>query len=260
VDSDKPTKYKSARPVYDDPLWNLYDSIYMKIEPRRKQITYGVTFFIGLILVGSLAYGIMSSRTAQAQAAFGLALDVYKADILKPGSEEDKNRNPAKKSFTDEKEKYKQAATEFDKVATNYSSYREVSSYYAAMSRTYYDPAKAQTDLETLSKSNSDVGLWSKIGLAELYAATGQTDKAITAYQALKDNSGTLPKSVVLYTLGRLYERQGNNTEAITVYTEAAKANRSSTEGRRAYERLNILDPVVAGKLPPEEPKKDDDI
>ncbi|KAF0247452.1 MAG: hypothetical protein FD167_3147 [bacterium] len=62
VDSDKPTKYKSARPVYDDPLWNLYDSIYMKVEPRRKQITYGVSFFIGLILVGSLAYGIIRRR------------------------------------------------------------------------------------------------------------------------------------------------------------------------------------------------------
>lgn len=260
MDSDKPTKYKSARPVYDDPLWNLYDTIYMKIEPRRKQITYGVSFFIGLILVGSLAYGIMSSRTAQAQADFGLALDVYKADVIKPGSEEEKNRNPAKKSFTDEKEKYKQAATDFDKVAENYSSYREVSRYYAAMSRTYYDPAKAQTDLEALSKGSSDVSLWAKIGLAELYAATGQTDKAITAYQGLKENSGTLPKSIVLYSLGRLYERQGNNTEAIAVYTEAAKANRSSAEGRKAYERLNVLDPVAAGKLPPEEPKKDDDI
>ncbi|MBI4852281.1 MAG: tetratricopeptide repeat protein [Acidobacteria bacterium] len=258
--SDIPTKYKSARPVYDDPLWNLYDSIYLKLEPRRKEITYGVSLFIGLILVGSLAYGIMSSRTAQAQAAFGLALEVYKAEVVKPGSEEAKAISPGKKTFADEKEKYKQAATQFDKVATDYSTYREVANYYAAMSRTYYDPAKAQTDLEAISKNNSEVALWAKIGLAELYAATGQTDKAITAYQALKDNSGSLPKSVVLYTLGRLYERQGNNAEAINVYTEAAKANRSSTEGRKAYERLSALDPAAAEKLPPEETKKDDDI
>jgi tetratricopeptide (TPR) repeat protein len=260
VDSDKPTKYKSARPVYDDPLWNLYDTIYLKIEPRRKQITYGVGLFIGLILVGSLAYGIISSRTAKAQADLGLALETYKAEVIKPGSEQDKTKNPAKKFFTDEKEKYKQAATEFDKVAVNHSTYREIASYYAAMSRTYYDPAKAQIDLETLSKSNSDIGLWAKIGLAELYASLGQADKAIAAYQSLKDNSGTLPKSLILYTLGRLYESQGKTAEAISSYAEAAKANRSSAEGRKAYERLNILDPKEAEKLPPEELKKEDDI
>jgi tetratricopeptide (TPR) repeat protein len=260
VASDIPSKYKSARPVYDDPLWNLYDSIYLKIEPRRKEITYGFSIFIGLILASSLAYGIMSSRAAQAQAAFGLALETYKADVIKPGSEEAKNISPGKKTFPDEKEKYKQAATQFDNVSANYSTYKEVASYYAAMSRTFYDTAKAQSDLEALSKNNSDVGLWAKVGLAELYAATGQTDKAITSYQALKDNSGALPKTVILYTLGRLYEKQGNNTEAVNMYSEAAKADRSSSEGRKAYERLNVIDPAAAEKLPPEEPKKDDDI
>lgn len=258
--SEKPTKFKTARPVYDDPLWNLYDSVYLKIEPKRKQILYGVGLFIGLILVGSLAYGVISTQIASAQEDLAVALEIYKADVIKPGSEEEKNKNPAKKSYTDEQQKYKEAATQFDKVAANHSSYREIANYYAAMSRTHFDVSKAQTDLENLSKTNSDVSLWSKIGLAELYASTGQTDKAITTYQQLKENSGTLPKSLVLYNLGRLYERQGNTKEAVDAYTEAAKDNRSSAEGRKAYERLNILDSAAAQKLPSEQPKADDDI
>ncbi len=258
--SDKPAKFKTARPVYDDPLWNLYDSIYLKIGPKRKQIVSGVSLFIGLILIGSLAYGVLSSRTAKAQEALAGALEIYKADVIKPGSEEDKNKNPARKTYTDEQQKYKDAATEFDKVAADYSSYHDIASYYAAMSRTHFDLSKAQADLENLSKNNSSVSLWAKIGLAELYASTGQTEKAVTAYQQLKDTSGALPKSVIFYNLGRLYERQGNSKEAIDAYTEAAKDNRSSAEGRKAYERLNILDSAAAQKIPSEQPKTDDDI
>lgn len=260
MDSEKSQKYKTARPVYDDPLWNLYDSVYLKVEPKRKQILYGFGLFIGLILAGSLAYGIISSRVAASQEAFANALEIYKADVIKPGSEEDKNKNPAKKFYTEEQQKYKDAAQEFDKVASSYSAYREVANYYAAMSRTHFDQAKAQTDLEALSKNTTEVALWAKIGLAEHYAATGQTDKAIATYQTLKEGNSVLPKSMILYNLGRLYERQNNMAEAINAYTEAAKANRSSAEGRKSYERLSFLDSAAAEKLPPEDTKKDDDI
>ncbi|MEW6733979.1 MAG: tetratricopeptide repeat protein [Acidobacteriota bacterium] len=239
-----------------DPMWELYEKVTVKLEPYKEKIVYGVIGVVIVIVLGSLITLLMSYMSSRGQEALAKALEIYNSPVAAAGSEALQNK--AKKSYTDEQQKYKEAAEAFDKVAADYSSQKEVARYYAALSRSYFDAAKAQTELEELAKSNSDVGFWSKVALAESYAASDKADRAIAIYQQLKDNSGTLPKSLVFYNIGRLYERQKNTAEAIKAYFESASADRSSAEGKKANERLNVLDPATAKKLPPE-PDKDNE-
>jgi tetratricopeptide (TPR) repeat protein len=247
----------SPKEMKRDPMWELYEKTAGKIEPHRPKLIKGIAVIAGAIALAAIVYMIMGFQTGRGQQAFARALEIHNAQVVLPGSDTEKNKSSTKKTYTDEQQKYKDAAAAFDSVASSYSSFREISRYYAAVNRVHFDPAKAQNELEQLSKDSSDVGFWSKTALAELYAATNQPDKAIEVYQKLKENSGPLPKSLVLYNLGRLYERQGKTQEAVQAYVETATANRSSDEGKKAQERLNALDPEAAKKLPPE--KKDDE-
>jgi tetratricopeptide (TPR) repeat protein len=250
VVSTNPKKGKiTAKGLRHDPLWDLVGTLNDKIGPHKQTLIYGVLGVVGAIVLGSIVYMVMNMQSSRGQAALASALEIYNAPVVTAGSEEAKN-SAGKKTYPDKQQKFKEAATAFDGVANNHSSYEKIARYYAAMSRTHFDPAQAQTQLEALKGESSEVGFWSKIGLAELFSATGQIDKAIAAYQELKENPGPLPKSLIFYNLGLLYERQGKNAEAIDAYFKSASDNRKSAEGRKSNERLNVLDPATAKKLP----------
>jgi tetratricopeptide (TPR) repeat protein len=240
----------TAKEMKRDPMWEFYAKTAEKVSPHKQQLIYGVVGIGAAIALGAIIYLIMNFQTGRGQEAFARALEIHNAQVIQPGSDTPKNTN--KKSYTDEQQKYKDAAAAFDSVASSYSSFREISKYYAAINRAHFDQPKAQAELEQLSKDKSDVGFWSRMGLAELYASSKQPDKSIEVYQQLKDNPGPVQKSLILYNLGRLYERQGKNAEAVQAYVESATANRSSDEGRKSVERINVLDPAAAKKLPPE--------
>ncbi len=260
VSSPKAKKGKlTVKEMKRDPMWDLYENVNSKIAPYKQQLIRGAIGLVALVAIGSLGYVLINYFNSRGQEAFGQALEIYNAQVIAPGSDAEKNKNSAKKSYPDEQQKYKEAAAAFDNVAASYSSHRDIAKYYAALSRTHFDPAKAQSDLEAMSKENTEIGFWSKVGLAESYAAAGQFDKAVATYQQLKDNPGPLPKSLVLYNLGHLYERQGKSKEAIEAYYQSASADRSSAEGKKAHDRLNVLDPATAKKVPPEK-KEDSDI
>lgn len=247
---------KGKKAIRQDPLWELYGK---EIEPRWRQLVYWGGIAGLVIVIGALVYGLFSMRITNSQKALAQALEIYNADVAKPAGAEAEAPNPNKRTYPDEKQKYQEAATAFDNVATNHATYKDIASYYAALSRTHFDPAKAQTDLEILSKNDSDIGFWSRLGLAELYAATGQTEKGIEVYKQLKTTPGPLPKAVLLYNLGRLYERANKSTEAVDVYLESIKMDSASAEGRQSRERLNLIDPAAISKLPPEPDKKPED-
>lgn len=237
-----------------DPMWELYDKVYMKVEPYKQKIIYGIVGVAAAIALGALVYTFMNFRAAEGREAFARALEIYNADVVKDAS--DRNPNSIKKTYADEQQKYKEAAAAFDGVASSYSSQRELARYYAAVSRSHIDPAKAQTELEELAKGSSEVAYLSKVALAELYASKDQHDKALAGYQLLKDTPGPFSKSLMYYNLGRMYERQGNNPEAAKAYFEAASADRDSSEGKKSEERLKAIDSAMADKLPAE--KKED--
>jgi predicted negative regulator of RcsB-dependent stress response len=197
----------------------------------------------------------MEYRMNTAQKALSGALEIYNSPVVAANSPEAKESK--KKTYTDEKEKYKQAAQAFETVANSYSVVGSLARYYAAISRSHFDPPKAQTELEAISKETSEIGTWAKVSLAESYAANEQVDKAIAIYQQIKDGNATLPKTLVLYSLGRLYERQSKTNEATEAYVQTATADRNSSEGRKAIERLNIIAPEKVKNLPPE--KADDE-
>jgi tetratricopeptide (TPR) repeat protein len=243
-----------------DPLWELFYNVSAKLEAYRQTLVYGAIAVVAAVILGSIIYMFVNSQRSQGQEAFAQALDIYNAPVVKAGSDDAKNIPAGKKTYPEQQQKFKDAATAFDNVANNHSSFATLARYYGAMSRTHFDQSKAQSELEALSKESSDVGFWSKIALAELYAASGQNDKALSAYQQLKDNSGPLPKSHILYNLGRIYERAGKNPEAIDSYFQSAQADRSSGDGRKSVERLNVLAPDKVKNLPPEKKEELGDI
>lgn len=252
----KQGKIKTVEANIQDPLWGVLENFVDLFEKKKQTIIYAALGVIGVVIIGSIIYGINSYQKGKAQEAFSKALEIYNAEVIKPGTTE--NVKKSQKTYLDEKQKYKEAAEAFDRVAADHSSVATPARYYAALSRTHFDATKAQTELEQLSKQSSEVSDLAKMALAESYIAANQLDKAIETYKQMKEGSAKLSKSLIFYNIGRLYERQGKTKEAVDQYFQAASTDASSEEGRRAKDRLESLDPETAKKLPPEKKEESD--
>lgn len=246
----KPAKVKQVKQDFHDPLWELYYKYEAKIMEKKGTIINTFIGVLAVLVVGGVVVAFFNYRKAKGQEAMAGALEIYNAPVVKPEEVKDAKT----KVYTDAQQKYKEAATAFDAVASAYSEQAQTARFYAAISRIHFDQPKAQAELEALSKESGDLGFWAKLALAESYTASGQYDKALASYNQMKDSPGQLTKALMLYNIGTIYELQGKRKEAADAYFQSASAARSSSEGRKAASRLEALDAELFKKLPEEKP------
>ncbi|MCS7079769.1 MAG: hypothetical protein NZ585_06935 [Chloracidobacterium sp.] len=213
------------------------------------------------------AYWFYSYNRAKGEQAFAEALAIYNAEVKEPPKEGEAPKEedppiPGKKTFTDEKTKYTEAAAAFDRAAA-YASQSFISRYYAALSRLKLDPAQGIKELRDLSVTPGAVGQLATLALADALAAEGNVDEAIEQYKRLREKrdqagaNAVVSPEVIAFALGKLYESKQDTAAAAKEYAIAAKSRSVALLGQQAYQRLAALDPEMARQLP--EPKLGDD-
>lgn len=185
-----------------------------------------------LIIVLAVAYSLYQHRTADAQTAFGAAMQVYQTPVPHAGQQ----IPPGIKTFPDEKTRAVQANTLFTQVANNYGLTEpgKLAAYFAGI--TLADSGKipdAEDALKKVSTSwNGDVAALAKDALAQLYAGNGRSDDAVSLYQQLsKGHATSVPPALAQLQLADLYTAQGKPEQARELYA-ALKDHDKDSKGK----------------------------
>ena len=258
----------SKKELTREPAFNQFlRSIQKALEGSDLPIARIAIGTLALVAIIGGVYWFYSYNKAGGEKAFADALVIYNAEVKDPKAVKDPANEPkpipGKKVYDDEKKKYTEARTAFQN-AGKYSSQALMSRYYGALCQLKLEKDKGISELRDLTATDGVVGQLSTVALADALASDGKTDEAIALYVKLKDltakagpGNAVVAPEVVSYTLGQLYESQKKNAEAIKAYEEAAKSKAATRIAQQAYERIAVLDPEAARKLPT--PKSDDD-
>lgn len=210
------------------------------------------TFLIGgiallLILVLSVGYAVFQHRTAEAQTAFGEAMQTYQTPLVKP----DQPLPPGMKAFGTAKERAAKANTQFVAVAQQFGLTEpgKLAQYFAGL--TYMEAGQngpAEETLEKVSKNlNGDTAALGKMALAQLYQQTGRNEQAVVLYQQLvKGHATTVPPGLAQLQLADLYSAEGRNEDARHIYAELKDHDKD------AQGKLGVAAQVASEKLNPQ--------
>ena len=194
-----------------------------------------VVIAVALIITGSVVY---SSRSEQAQIAFGKAVDIYNTPLRQPGQPV----TPNDTAYATAADRAKAANPLFVQVADHYSWLKAGANaqYFAGL--TYIDlnqTASAESELLKASGSH-DKGLaaLAKMALAGLYRQTGRDSQAVDLYnQVIKDPTLTVPTASAQLQLAQLYENT-NPAEAKRLYAQIKDQNKDNAAGQVAAQKL----------------------
>lgn len=181
--------------------------------------------FVGLavllIVILAVAYGIYQHRTAEAQTAFGEAMQVYQTPVARPGQQ----IPPGIKTFPSEKERASKANVLFVQTADDFGMTEpgKLAKYFAGL--TYAEAGQkdqAETVLKQVGSSwNSDVAALAKDALAQQYAQAGRSGDAVALYgQLAKGHATTVPPALAQLQLASLYSSQGKTEQARQIWAE----------------------------------------
>lgn len=186
---------------------------------RATLIISGIGIVLILVLVG--AYSLYQHRTAEAETAFGDAMQTYQTPLVRP----DQPLPPGMKSFNSAKERALKANGQFTEVANRFGLTQpgKLAAYFAGL--TYMESGQngpAEDLLKKVSSSwNGDTSALAKDALAQLYAQTGRESQAVELYQELgKGNAITVPGNLALLQLADMYNAEGKTEQARQIYAQ----------------------------------------
>lgn len=196
-----------------------------------------------LIAVAVVGWRIYSQRkTTQASAALDDAMKVYQARIR---TASEPATDPNEITYTDEKNKFSDAAKKFDGIVALYSRTKPglEARYYAALC--YVQLGKydvAEQDLSAVESSgDTDLAALAKFQQAGIYAANGKPQQAIELYNELMRNnpSALVPKPIVMLSLAELYGRT-NPAEATRLLNQIKVEYPNTPAADAAQKRLEM--------------------
>lgn len=188
----------------------------------RDRVILGAVIVAVLVVAGA-AYSWWRGNTAEkAGAMLGVAMTIYEAPIVPaptvPGATQQVGTYPSQVARDEA------ALTAFQQIIDAYPSTT------AGIAARYHHAASLMAlgrfaDAERGFQAASDAagstvfGPMAKMGLAEVFVASGQFDKGVQIFEALAaDRDGMLPVDGVLMQLARAYEKAGKAAEARTAY------------------------------------------
>jgi TolA-binding protein len=187
---------------------------------RENRSMFGLV--VGLVLLALLVgggYWAWKTRSEnRAQLVLGDAIAIVQAPVEepKPGA------TPAAGSYPTIRARAEAALAKFTEVFNAYPSTKAgvAARYYAAGALAMLGrPDEAATRYQEVidrAGTGSFYGRMAQLGLVESSAQAKQYDKAISAAQALVDNTGdeTIPRDALLMELGRVQAAAGKKSEA----------------------------------------------
>lgn len=217
---------------------------FVNSHAREAKVTAAVVLAVA---AGVFAWvWVQGRRSRGAEAALASALEVFHspaADELPAGV--DRPPGPAASTAT---EKYQKAVGQLEGVAQSYGHLRagRRARYYAAVSRLELGQfAEAEKLLSEISSQRAEGDLeahLARLELAEVYRKGGQTDKALTAYrQMAEDTSLSLPRDHVLMRLSTLLEEARRLPDARAGYERLVQEFPGSVYAAEARRRADYL-------------------
>ena len=235
-----------------DPMIRFYEKTQDWLQDRGRPIVLALGIIVGLIVLYSAGKYFFEYRKSKAETAFSQAVEKFNAPVQDSSTPLTTAPSTAK-TYTDENTKWQESADAFERLASDYSGYYgTLGHYYAGVAYLHLDGSKdkginlLQQAADKNEQPTSDLA---RLALAEYYAATGDTQNAISAYEKLL-NTSTSIKPAVYLGLGRAYEKAGDTEKAVEAYFEAAKPDRSAPAGAEAEKRLAVLAPDRLKDLP----------
>lgn len=205
----------------------------------------GLGVLLILLLVGG--YSLYQRRTAEAETAFGEAMQTYQTPLVRP----DQPLPPGMKAFNTARERAQKANGQFNDVAHRFGLTQpgKLAEYFAGL--TYMEAGQngaAEDALKKVASSwNGDTSALAKDALAQLYAQTGRADQAVALYQQLgKGHATTVPPDLAQLQLADMYNAQGKTEQARQIYAQIKDHDKD------AKGKPGIAAQVATRKLNPE--------
>jgi hypothetical protein len=208
---------------------------------------------VGLALVVGLVYYFTEYRRNQALAAYADAYSKYTATVGASPATPAMPGQPTV-SFPDTQTKFREAAAAFEKLADDYSGYRDIGRYYAGLSYLENGDDKGLALLQGIADGDSEVANEARLALAEQYLKRGDHANAESLYTKLVEDPKGLPSSFLKTRLGLVKERLTKPAEAAALYRQVVDTDRTSPAGIEAEKGLQRVDPKQAASLPPKAP------
>jgi tetratricopeptide (TPR) repeat protein len=210
------------------------------------------TFLIGglalvLVLVLAGGYSLYQHRTAEAETAFGAAMQTYQTPVVRP----DQPLPPGMKAFNTAKERAQKANGQFAEVANHFGLTQPGKLAVYFMGLTYMEEDQNGAAEDSLKKAasswNGDTAALAKVALAQLYAQTGRESQAVDLYQQLaKGRATTVPPDLAQLQLAEMYNTQGKTEQARQIYAQIKDHDKD------AKGKPGIAAQVASRKLNPE--------
>lgn len=210
------------------------------------------TFVIGglallLLIAIAVGYSLFQHRTAEAQTAFGEAMQTYQTPLVRP----DQPLPPGMKAFNSAKERAAKANAQFQDVANRFGMTEpgKLALYFAGVTAMEEGQnGQAEDILNKVAHSwNGDTAALGKMALAQLYAQTGRNDQAVSLYQDLaKGHAATVPPSLAQLQLAALYSSEGKTEEARHIYAELKDHDKD------AQNKPGVAAQIASDKLNPQ--------
>ncbi len=230
-----------------------------RLEGYKKNILYGIAAVAVLAVIVGIFYAWSARSNAAAQAALGKAIETSETTVTNVPAP----AGSTTKTFKTAKERSEAAILEFQAVAEKYGgAIGDKAKYFAAVNRLNVDRPAGVTELESLSKSNDEVGKLAKFALAQTRADDGKPDEAIALYKELVATTDPIvSKDTINFEMAKVYEKQGKKPEAVELLFNIVKpaSEAKDLEGkpailspaaRAAKDKLLELDPEKAKEIP----------
>jgi tetratricopeptide (TPR) repeat protein len=229
-----------------DPMIRFYDKTQDWLQQRGRPLVIGIAALAALFVIYMAGDYFFEYRASKAALAFADAYEKFSAQVI-----ETQTTNQVGKFYTSDAQKWQESTEAFERLSNEYPGYYgAMGRYYAGVSALHIDPLKGvQLLQEAIDKGDPEVTDQSRLALAEHYAVTGDAEKARSIYEGLL-NSSFLPRQVVYFGLGKVYESSGDTQKAIEAYFEAAKVDRETGQSSDAEKKLSTLAPDRVKELP----------
>ena len=221
IPTNEPKERVQYQDAFQQTLNRRVEDVGKTFEGKGKTLLYAIAAVAVLVVLVGIFFAWNRSSDAKAQAALGKAIETSQAVVtdspLPAGS--------TIKTFKTEKERAEASVAEFQSVADKFGgAVGEKAKYFLAVNKLSIDRPAATTELDGLSKANSEVGKLAKFALAQVKAGDGKTDEAVTLYQELAamDNP-VVAKETINFELAKLFEKQGKKDDAVNLYFTIAK-------------------------------------
>ncbi len=202
----------------ENELSHVLGDVTARLQENRSTLTL-VGGILLLVLVAAGGYWAWTTRAQnRAQMMLGDAIVIVQAPVqeAKPGAK------PEAGSYPTVQARAEAALAKFTEVFTAYPSTEAgiAARYYAAgalaMLGRHTEAAAHYQEVADRAGANSFYGRMARLGVVEANAQAKQYDQAISAAQALVQNTAdeTMPRDALLMELGRVQAAAGKKTEA----------------------------------------------